>query len=144
MDKKFDVKTVFMICIMFFFLLSAIMRNNHYLNIAIILVGCLVFFIINIWEPIKSALVSKRFSFILILSIILNLSIILIALFCIIAFINPVLIITCLILSIANILVDILLNFSLNKKVELSNYFILTVFLLYLFMALSSYNNYKF
>lgn len=144
MNKKFDIKTVFMICAMFFFILSTIMRNNYYFNIATILVACLVFFIINIWEPIKSALVSKRFSFILILSIILNLSIIIIALFCIIAFINPVLIITCLILSIANILVDILLNFSLNKKVELSNYFILTVFLLYLFMALSRFNNYKF
>ncbi len=113
MNKKFDIKTVFMICAMFFFILSAIMKNNYYFNIATIIVGCLVFFIINIWEPIKSALVSKRFGFILILSI-------------------------------ANILVDILLNFSLNKKVELSNYFILTVFLLYLFMALSRYNNFKF
>ncbi len=144
MDKKFDVKTVFMICILFFFIVSAIMRNNYYLNIATILVGCVLFFIINIWEPIKSALVNKRFGFIVILRIILNLSNILIALFCIIGFINSVLIITFLFLSIVDVLVEILLNFSLNKKVELNNYFILTVFLLYLFMALSSYNNYKF
>ncbi len=95
------------------------MKNNHYLNIVTIIVGCLVFFIINIWEPIKSALVSKRFSFILILRIILNLSIIIIALFCIIVFTNPVLIITFVVLSIVDILVDILLNFSLKKKLSL-------------------------
>lgn len=107
MNKKFGIKDVFMICILFFFIVSAIMRNNYYLNIATILVGCVLFFIINIWEPIKSALVNKRFGFIVILSIILNLSIIIIALFCIIGFTSSELIVTFLFLSIINALISI-------------------------------------
>ncbi len=144
MNKKFEIKDVLLICALIIFVLSAIKRDNHYLNVATIIAGCLVFFILNILEPIKSALVGKRFSLTLKLSIILNFSIILIALFCIIAFTNSVLIITFLVLSIVNILVDILLNFSLKKKVELGNYLVLIIFVVYLLITLTSFNNFKF
>lgn len=129
MKPKLEIKGVLLIFVMVIFLLSAIIRDNYYLNMATIIAGCLTFFIINILEPIKIVLVDRSFNLAAILSIIINLSITILALFYLLGFTSSVLIITFIVLCI----IAVLLDFFFKKKRELGNYFLILVLLIYLF-----------
>ncbi len=135
MKNKLELLNVLLLLIIVIFFISIFRRDNYYLNIATIIAGCFVFFILNVVEPIKSFFFDKSFNVIVLLSIIINLGLIVIALLYLFAFKSYILVLISIFLCIFNIL----LVFFVKKEKIFANYIFLSVMLLYLFINLSRF-----
>ncbi len=76
MKNRLKVKDILLIFATTILVSSVIIRDNYYLNIATIISSCFIFFVLKVFEPVKSMLIDKRLSLPSLLSIILNLGII--------------------------------------------------------------------
>lgn len=132
MKPQLTFKDILLIITIIVFVASTFIRDNYYLNITVIIACCLVFFIRNILNPIKSIFLYKRFKFSIFVKIMLNLGIIIMLLLYIVFFPYTELIITLMLLFIC----DIILDFFVNKNRDLNNYIILLIILLNLFIRI--------
>lgn len=131
LKTRIGFKEVILVITIILFLTSIFIKNSLYLNIAVIISCCLVFFILNILEPIQRMLSMKESKFSSLISITINICII-VMLIIYLVFPNPKIFIALVLLFISNIVFDIMVK----KDRDYSNYVLFFIMLLYLFQYL--------